>query len=276
MQGAKYCVILDSLVNDFVSGELEHAVHTAWKESKPRFIVVEGQGSLLNPAYPGGFEILAATRPNYIILQHAPARIEYDGFPGYQIHSLSKQIKAMEVISGKTVTAITINYENMEVKDVIKECKVIEKLYGIPASDVLIEGEIYVIKILQENPFLTGKAKHIEPVKQKNYLQSELIFESSKSDPVHTKWEFWETDKEKHCVLSSGGKDSLLSYGLSNELGFDTHPIFVNESGRHWFTALNAYKYFKENVPSTGRVWVNSDRVFNFMLKHLSLSEAIL
>lgn len=130
--------------------------------------------------------------------------------------------------------------------------------------------EIYVIKILQDNPFLTGKAKNIEPIKQKTYLQSELIFESSDTDPVNTKWKFWETDKNKHCVLSSGGKDSLLSYGFLNELGFETQPIFLNESGRHWFTAINAYKYFKEVVPSTGRVWVNSDRVFNFMLKHLS------
>ncbi|MBZ0180338.1 MAG: DUF1611 domain-containing protein [Melioribacteraceae bacterium] len=150
MQGARYCVIIDSLVNDFVSGELEHAVHSAWKESRPKFIVVEGQGSLLNPAYPGGFEILAATRPDYIILQHAPARKEYDGFPGYHIHSLSKQIKAMEIISGKTVTAITINHENMQIKDVHKECKEIEKLYDIPASDVLLEGGEKIARLLIE------------------------------------------------------------------------------------------------------------------------------
>ena len=32
------------------------------KNEKPDIIVIEGQGSLLNPAYPGGFEILAAGR----------------------------------------------------------------------------------------------------------------------------------------------------------------------------------------------------------------------
>ncbi len=55
---------------------------TPGKEKKPDVIVIEGQGSLLNPAYPGGYEILAAARPDLIILQHAPARKEYDGFPG--------------------------------------------------------------------------------------------------------------------------------------------------------------------------------------------------
>ena len=45
-----------------------------------------------------------------------------------------------------------------------------------------------------------------------------------------------------------GYYDSLLSYGLINELGYETHPIFINESGRHWLTALNAYKYFQKNI----------------------------
>ncbi len=35
LQGAKYSIVLDSLVNDFVSGEIEHAIHQAWKNEKP-------------------------------------------------------------------------------------------------------------------------------------------------------------------------------------------------------------------------------------------------
>ena len=88
MQGAKYSMIMDSCINDFVSGEIEHAVHEAWKNEKPDLIVIEGQGSLMNPAYPGGFEILAAGRPDYVIVQHAPNRLEYDGFPGYPLHPI--------------------------------------------------------------------------------------------------------------------------------------------------------------------------------------------
>jgi uncharacterized NAD-dependent epimerase/dehydratase family protein len=111
MQGVKYGIIMDSLVNDFVAGEIEHAVWTAWNEEKPDIVVIEGQGSLMNPAYPGGFEILAAGRPDIIILQHAPARLEYDGFPGYAIQPLRQQVQAIELLSGKPVVAITINHE---------------------------------------------------------------------------------------------------------------------------------------------------------------------
>lgn len=148
MQGAVYSIILDSLINDFVSGEIEHAVHSAWSEKKPQFIVLEGQGSLLNPAYPGGFELLAAGRPDSVILQHAPARKEYDGFPGYTMHPLSKQIKAVEMISSKPVIAVTINHEKLTPKQVEKECNDIYKLHDIPAYDVLLNGADKLVKIV--------------------------------------------------------------------------------------------------------------------------------
>ena len=121
MQGAKYSFVMDSCINDFVSGEIEYAVHEAWKNENPDLIVIEGQGSLMNPAYPGGFEILAAGRPDFVIFQHAPKRLEYDGFPGYRLHSLKEQIEAIKVISGKKVVAITINHENMTDDEIISE-----------------------------------------------------------------------------------------------------------------------------------------------------------
>jgi len=148
MQGVQYCIILDSLINDFVSGEIEHAVWTAWKETQPDAIVIEGQGSLMNPAYPGGFEILAAGRPDAVILQHAPARKEYDGFPGYPIHPLVKQIMAIELLSGKKVTAITINHENLSKKDIPGVCDDIAKATGLPAVDGLLDGAGELVKIL--------------------------------------------------------------------------------------------------------------------------------
>lgn len=146
MQGAKYGIIMDSLINDFVSGEIEQAVWSAWKHENPDVIVIEGQGSLMNPAYPGGFEILAAGRPDMVILQHAPMRLEYDGFPGYKIHALEEQIKAVELISGKPVVAITINHENMDDNQIAAAKKQIEKETGLPACDPLKENMDAVIK----------------------------------------------------------------------------------------------------------------------------------
>jgi uncharacterized NAD-dependent epimerase/dehydratase family protein len=140
MQGAKYSMIMDSVINDFVSGEIEFAVHEAWKHEHPDAIVIEGQGSLLNPAYPGGFEILAAGRPDIVILQHAPTRLEYDGFPGYILHPLPHQIQAIELISGKRVVAITVNHEGLTADQIPEACRRISEETGLPAFDVLAHG----------------------------------------------------------------------------------------------------------------------------------------
>lgn len=148
MQGARYCLMLDSLINDFVSGEIEHAVWSAWEERRPDVIVIEGQGSLMNPAYPGGFEILAAGRPDVVILQHAPARKEYDGFPGYPIQPLHHQITAVEILSGKKVAAVTINHENMDTDQVRETCHNILADQGLPALDVLMEGAGRLVDVL--------------------------------------------------------------------------------------------------------------------------------
>jgi uncharacterized NAD-dependent epimerase/dehydratase family protein len=150
MQGAKYSMIMDSCINDFVSGEIEHAVVSAYDRENPDVIVIEGQGSLMNPAYPGGFEILAAGRPDYVILQHAPKRLEYDGFPGYPLHPLGEQIRAIEIISGKKVIAVTVNHENMKETEIPQACRKITEETGLPAFDVLAFGANELIELLKE------------------------------------------------------------------------------------------------------------------------------
>ncbi|HUT93473.1 MAG TPA: creatininase family protein [Thermoguttaceae bacterium] len=131
--------------------------------------------------------------------------------------------------------------------------------------------EIYVKKFLEPNPFLVSEAVKLPVVKQDSYLRARLVFADDEALPHLTAGEAasWATDRTKHAILASGGKDSLLSYGLLAEIGCETHAIFVNESGRHWFSAVNAHRHFAANVPKTARVWTNSDRLFAWMLRHL-------
>jgi hypothetical protein len=88
--------------------------------------------------------------------------------------------------------------------------------------------EIYVKKFLEPNPFLVPEATGLEPEKRENYLRAHLVFQ----DEEPRGFARWGTDRARHAILSSGGKESLLSYGLLDELGCETHPLFVNESGR--------------------------------------------
>jgi len=78
-----------------------------------------------------------------------------------------------------------------------------------------------------------------------------------------------EMDNNRCGILSSSGKESLLTYGLLEEIGSDVYPLYINESGGHWRTALPGYQYHKDNEPNTQRIWTNVDRFYNFMLDNL-------
>jgi creatinine amidohydrolase/Fe(II)-dependent formamide hydrolase-like protein len=136
--------------------------------------------------------------------------------------------------------------------------------------------EIYIKKFLEPNPFLTGRASGLKTDVRRRYCQARLVFNDAENRNADNQWQLWETHSDCCCVLSSGGKESLLSFALLDELRRgdepavrEVHPIFVNESGRHWFTAVNAYRDFQKRNPLTDRVWVNSDRVFAWMLRQL-------
>lgn len=140
LQGAEYSIVIDSIINDFVSGEIENVIYNAYKEKNPDIIVIEGQGSLMNPAYPGGFEILAAGRPDIIILQHAPMRKFYDGFPDYPLHSVERQMELIGILSGSPVAALTINHEGISRNNIEEVCREMEKSLKIPVIDPLFFG----------------------------------------------------------------------------------------------------------------------------------------
>jgi len=126
--------------------------------------------------------------------------------------------------------------------------------------------EIYVKKLLQPNPYLQPQFVLQSVEKRSSYVQAEVEFASTAeaSQPGGIT-----TSPDRFAILSSGGKDSLLTHGLLREIECESHPVFINESGRHWFTAVNAYRHFKDSVPNTSRVWTNSDRVFGWMLRQL-------
>ncbi|WP_143542315.1 hypothetical protein [Robiginitalea sediminis] len=157
--------------------------------------------------------------------------------------------------------------------------------YGLFCREIVLEGlydkadesllrymlentsrEILTGKLLAPNPFLKPGYQPLEAGRQKRYTQATLVITPEAKKEIHSPYPT--PDYGRYAILSSGGKDSLLTYGLVRELG-EAHPVYINEAGRHWFTAVNAYRYFKANEPRTAKPWCNSDRVFTFMLKQL-------
>lgn len=128
--------------------------------------------------------------------------------------------------------------------------------------------EILVNKFLCPNEFLKPPYDNIRAEKLERYTAAELVFVNTQFFDLDSRPGQEAPDMNQYAILSSGGKDSLLTYGLIGEIG-TAHPVFINESGRHWFSAVNAHNYLKQVDPNTAKPWCNSDRIFNWMAKQM-------
>jgi len=79
LQGYPYGFILDATLNDFVSGEMEHAILQCARERSPDLMLIEGQSALRNPAGPCGSELILSGNVRHVILQHPVFRPHFDG-----------------------------------------------------------------------------------------------------------------------------------------------------------------------------------------------------
>ncbi|MBT8187501.1 MAG: hypothetical protein KJO73_07420 [Croceitalea sp.] len=128
--------------------------------------------------------------------------------------------------------------------------------------------EILTNKFFVKNEFLKPPFDAIEPKKMERYTAAQITFTNTQFSGMAIQKDNAQPHLSKYAILSSGGKDSLLTYGLIKEFA-EPHPVYINESGRHWFTAINAYEHFKENEPNTVKPWCNSDRIFNWMVRQM-------
>ncbi len=150
MQGWPHGVVLDAMINDFVAGGIEGAILDSWKELKPDFMIIEGQGSLIHPFFPGGFEILAAGRIDGFILVDAPKRSHLDGFPEYPMPDPKRVVKIAQLLTEKPLIGIGINRENMNYND-IKNVKIkLKKIFNVPVTEPLSEGVGEIVDFLEE------------------------------------------------------------------------------------------------------------------------------
>jgi uncharacterized NAD-dependent epimerase/dehydratase family protein len=148
LQGSSYGVPLDSLTTDFMVGELESEIVRAYEETRPKVIIVEGQGSISHPAYVcGSRSIVMASMPSAILMMHAPARKVRDYLSDVVAWPMPKPEEEMEALEfaariagGGKVFAIGLNHENLTRDQVEATVKEYEAKYRLPTADPLWHG----------------------------------------------------------------------------------------------------------------------------------------
>lgn len=158
MQGEPFGFVLDSVPNDFVSGELEHAVVSCWKARRPDLILLEGQSALRNPSGPCGSEFLLSARAEGVVLQHAPGRtcyVDHEEF-GLRIPPVADEIDLIRRLGARTL-AVTLNGEGMTPEALRAEQQRLRWGLGIPVVRPLEDGVGALIPVVRE--FLASQAR---------------------------------------------------------------------------------------------------------------------
>ncbi len=140
MQGARYGVSTDALINQFVVGEIENSVMRAFDKESPDIILVEGQSAVSHPAFMSSLGILKGSMPDGIILQHPPARTFRCDFPLLAMPTVESEIKLIEAISQAKVMAIALSHENLTDEEILEIVEDYEQRFQLPTTDVLSHG----------------------------------------------------------------------------------------------------------------------------------------
>jgi uncharacterized NAD-dependent epimerase/dehydratase family protein len=149
LQGAPFGILLDSLPNDFVSGELEHAIVSCARELSPDVIFLEGQSSLRNPSGPCGSELIVSGGARGVVLQHAPGRVFFEGYEeeGYRIPPVAEEIELIRLLGARTL-ALALNGEGLSREELQASRRDLERDLRIPTALPLEEGVETLVPII--------------------------------------------------------------------------------------------------------------------------------
>jgi uncharacterized NAD-dependent epimerase/dehydratase family protein len=140
LQGGKYGFIFDSTVNDFVSGELEHAIVSCWKEESPDIIFLEGQSALRNPSGPCGSELLISGNAKKVVLLCSPIRKYFDDDAHWgEIPSVETEMAIIRLL-GSEVIALALHTAGCSDDEARQWKQEYEKKYSLPVLLPVQEG----------------------------------------------------------------------------------------------------------------------------------------
>ena len=114
MQGGRYGFVFDATLNDFVSGELEHAIVRCYEEVQPDVMFIEGQAGLRNPSGPCGSEFLISGAAEAVVLVHPPGRTYFKGWEktGRRLPTPAEELALIRMY-GSEPLGLALNTQNL-------------------------------------------------------------------------------------------------------------------------------------------------------------------
>lgn len=155
MQDGRYAFILDSTINDFLTGELETQILKCATEQNPDVIFLNGQSALRNPIGPTGSELLLSGGAKWVVLQAIPARKYYEGTEDNvkaRIPSVKSEIQLIRMY-GATTIAVTLNTHGLSLEKARALQEKMRKQLGIPVVLPLEDGVDEIVEAIKTRVF---------------------------------------------------------------------------------------------------------------------------
>ena len=151
LQGFKHGFIFDATLNDFVSGELEHAIVECDQQTSPDLMLIEGQSGLRNPSGPCGAEIIVSASVKGVILQHAPFRELYEDLEhlGCLLPDVKDEIELIRMYGAQTL-AVTLNGEGGSREALAEYRDKLTRRLQIPVVSPLHDGTETLLPVIRE------------------------------------------------------------------------------------------------------------------------------
>jgi uncharacterized NAD-dependent epimerase/dehydratase family protein len=131
-------IAVDAVIADFIAGAAESLTIEAAEGAD--IVLVEGQGSLIHPAYSGvTLGLMHGALPHAMVLCAQPSRSTIHRNPWVPIPSLSEMIRlyeaAMEPLRSSPVIAIALNTFDLDDREARKAIERVRAETGLPATD---------------------------------------------------------------------------------------------------------------------------------------------
>lgn len=149
---AGWGIAVDAVVSDFVAGAAERLVLEG-VERGGELLFVEGQGSLLHPAYSGvTLGLLHGSAPHAYVLCHKSGQRFVDGDERFPMPSLASLVELHERISliarPARVAAVALNTRELDDDSAREAIAEAERETGLPADDLVRFGSARILDAL--------------------------------------------------------------------------------------------------------------------------------
>jgi uncharacterized NAD-dependent epimerase/dehydratase family protein len=137
---AGWGIAVDAVVSDFIAGAAERLVVEGYERGGHELLWVEGQGSIVHPAYSGvTLGLIHGSAPHQYVLCHLAGTTEVEGYPGHPLPSLPELIELHERLSlpirPARVACIALNTRLLDQEQAREAVAAAEAETSLPADD---------------------------------------------------------------------------------------------------------------------------------------------